>query len=78
MRKTKFIPATMDTNEILSVTDVLISDYSSIFYDFMLTGKPILFYVPDAENFEDYRGLYFGFDKLPDRQCLPLRSLVNF
>ena len=55
----------MDTNEILSVTDVLISDYSSIFYDFMLTGKPILFYVPDAENFEDYRGLYFGFDKLP-------------
>ena len=35
----KFIPATMDTNEILSVTDVLISDYSSIFYDFMLTGK---------------------------------------
>lgn len=31
----------------------------------MLTGKPILFYVPDAENFEDYRGLYFGFDKLP-------------
>ena len=63
--QTKFIPATMDTNEILSVTDVLISDYSSIFYDFMLTGKPILFYVPDAENFEDYRGLYFGFDKLP-------------
>lgn len=63
--QTKFIPATMDTNEILSVTDVLISDYSSIFYDFMLTGKPILFYVPDAENFEAYRGLYFGFDKLP-------------
>ena len=61
----KFIPATMDTNEILSVTDVLISDYSSIFYDFMLTGKPILFYVPDAENFEDYRGLYYGFDNLP-------------
>ena len=61
----KFIPATMDTNEILSVTDVLISDYSSIFYDFMLTGKPILFYVPDAEKFEDYRGLYYGFDNLP-------------
>ena len=61
----KFIPAIMDTNEVLSVTDVLISDYSSIFYDFMLTGRPILFYVPDVENFEDYRGLYFGFDNLP-------------
>ena len=63
--KAKFIPATMDTSELLSVTDVLVSDYSSIFYDFMLTGRPIFFYVPDMENFEDYRGLYFGFDNLP-------------
>lgn len=63
--KAKFVPATMDTSELLSVTDVLVSDYSSIFYDFMLTGRPIFFYVPDMENFEDYRGLYFGFDNLP-------------
>ena len=63
--KAKFVPATMDTSELLSVTDVLVSDYSSIFYDFMLTGRPIFFYVPDMEDFEDYRGLYFGFDNLP-------------
>lgn len=63
--RTKFVPATMDTSELLSVTDVLVSDYSSIFYDFMLTGRPILFYVPDMDSFENYRGLYFGFDNLP-------------
>lgn len=41
------IPFTIDTNELLSVVDVLISDYSSIFFDFLATKKPILFYVPD-------------------------------
>ena len=61
----KFVPATMDTNEILSVTDVLISDYSSIFYDFLITGKPVLFYTPDIQKFEEYRGLYFSTENLP-------------
>ena len=41
------IPAEMDTNELLSITDVLISDYSSIFYDFLASGKPVLFYIED-------------------------------
>ncbi len=63
--KDKFIPAVMDTNEVLSVTDILISDYSSIFFDFLATGRPILFYVPDLVEFEAYRGLYFGTEQLP-------------
>lgn len=63
--KEKFIPAVMDTNEILSVTDVLISDYSSIFFDYLATGRPILFYVPDLAEFQSYRGLYFRTEQLP-------------
>lgn len=63
--KNRFIPAVMDTNEILAVTDVLISDYSSIFFDFLATDRPILFYVPDLREFEGYRGLYFGTEELP-------------
>lgn len=61
----QFIPATVDTNEILSVVDVLISDYSSIYFDFLVSGKPILFFIPDLEEYLGYRGLYFGIDKLP-------------
>lgn len=60
-----FVPATMDTNELLSVTDVLISDYSSIFYDFLVTDKPVLFYHPDQTDFESSRGLYFEEENLP-------------
>lgn len=63
--KGKIIPAVMDTNEVLSVTDILISDYSSIFFDFLAVDRPILFYVPDLAEFKGYRGLYYEMDRLP-------------
>ena len=47
----------LDTNEVLSVTDVLVSDYSSIFFDFLVTDRPIMFYIPDLEEYKDTRGL---------------------
>lgn len=59
------VPATIDANVILSATDILISDYSSIYFDFLATGKPVLFYIPDVENYKEYRGMYFGIDELP-------------
>ena len=59
------IPFTIDTNELLSVTDILISDYSSIFFDFLCTKRPILFYVPDLLEYQSGRGLYVPVEKLP-------------
>ncbi|MCR5691916.1 MAG: CDP-glycerol glycerophosphotransferase family protein [Eubacterium sp.] len=61
----QFIPAVLDANEILAVTDVLISDYSSIYFDFMVCDKPILFYIPDVESYKNYRGLYLPLEELP-------------
>lgn len=59
------IPFTVDTNELLSVVDILISDYSSIFFDFLGTRRPILFYVPDLKEYTENRGLYIPMDQLP-------------
>ena len=59
------IPFTIDTNELLSVVDVLISDYSSIFFDFLATKRPMIFYVPDLKEYESGRGLYVPVSKLP-------------
>lgn len=61
----QFVPAVLDANEILAVTDILISDYSSIYFDYMVTERPILFYIPDVDAYKDYRGLYMGLDELP-------------
>lgn len=59
------VPFTIDTNELLSVVDILISDYSSIFFDFLITKRPMIFYVPDLKEYESGRGLYVPTDTLP-------------
>lgn len=50
----------LDTNEVLSVTDVLVSDYSSIFFDFLVTDRPIMFYIPDLEEYKGYKRIVHG------------------
>ena len=64
-RSGRYVPQSIDTDELLSVTDVLVSDYSSIFFDFLLTDRPIIFYIPDIESYREYRGVYFGLHELP-------------
>lgn len=47
-------------NELFLVADVAITDYSSIMFDFSVTGKPLLFFVPDLDDYRDRRrGAYF-------------------
>lgn len=60
-----FVPATIDTNALLGITDILVSDYSSIFFDFLATDRPLLFYIPDLDIYTEERGLYLPVDTLP-------------
>ena len=46
------VPDEVDPNVVLGITDVLITDYSSIFFDFALSKKPIVFYVPDLKSYK--------------------------
>ncbi len=71
------IPSTIDTNEILSVVDVLISDYSSIFLDFLILRRPVLFYVPDLQEYLDFRGLSVSPDELPGPVSTDLQGLAE-
>ncbi|MEH7129901.1 CDP-glycerol glycerophosphotransferase family protein [Neobacillus drentensis] len=59
------IPDFVDTNELLSVVDLLITDYSSIFFDYLVTNKPILFYIWDYDDYREERGMYLSEDELP-------------
>ncbi len=60
-----FVPSMIDANEMLAVTDILINDFSSIYFDFLATGRPVLFYIPDLELYSEQRGLYRGTESLP-------------
>lgn len=59
------IPDWLDTNELLSEVDILITDYSSIFIDFLVTEKPIIFFMYDKEDYINNRGLYMDLGELP-------------
>ncbi|KRA23749.1 glycosyl/glycerophosphate transferase [Microbacterium sp. Root61] len=49
-----------DTSLLLLAADALITDYSSVMFDFSVTGKPMYFLVPDIEHYRgELRGFYF-------------------
>ncbi len=66
-----FYDNSKDVYPLLSYVDVMISDYSSIYMDFLLLNKPILFFSYDLKEYESKeRGFYFDYDALtPGRKC---------
>jgi CDP-glycerol glycerophosphotransferase len=51
-----------DVTELYIAADVLITDYSSVMFDFTVTGKPVIFLAPDLERYASERGFYFDFE----------------
>jgi CDP-glycerol glycerophosphotransferase (TagB/SpsB family) len=53
-----------DIRELYLLADLLITDYSSVFFDYANLKKPMIFYVYDIESYRDQlRGFYFDFEK---------------
>jgi CDP-glycerol glycerophosphotransferase len=52
-----------DVTELFLVADALITDYSSVMFDYSVTGKPMFFFAPDLKRYrEQLRGFYFDLD----------------
>jgi CDP-glycerol glycerophosphotransferase len=52
-----------DVQDLLLIADALVTDYSSIMFDFAITGRPLLFFTYDLEHYRDtLRGFYFDFE----------------
>lgn len=55
-----------DINELYIIADLLITDYSSVFFDYAILRRPMLFYMYDMEEYRDkMRGFYLDVDDLP-------------
>ncbi|UDM73823.1 CDP-glycerol glycerophosphotransferase family protein [Vagococcus fluvialis] len=76
--KTFLISDLVDANEVLSVVDVLITDYSSIFFDFLVTKKPIIFYSWDKDMYAENRGMYLNENQFPGPTAENINELVEF
>lgn len=52
-----------EINDLLFITDILLTDYSSVIYEYSFFRKPIIFYTPDLEEYMASRDFYYPFEK---------------
>lgn len=75
-----------DVNETYIVSDILITDYSSVFFDYANLKRPMLFYMYDFEEYKDeMRGFYIDINELPgeitkteDELIKAIKNIKNF
>lgn len=58
-------PPTVDSYKLLAATEALISDYSSVFFDYLALRKQIILYAYDYELYKSKRGVYMELTDLP-------------
>lgn len=54
----------MNINDLMIVSDICISDYSSVVFEYSLMERPMIFFVYDLEEYIDERGLYYNLDEI--------------
>jgi len=69
-------PVRYETYEFLNAVDCLVTDYSSVFFDFAVTRKKIVLFAYDKEEYFRDRGTYLDMDELPFPQVFDLESLL--
>ena len=67
-----------DINELYVISDILITDYSSVFFDYAILERPMLFYMYDMEEYRDeMRGFYLNVEDLPGPVLRNEKELVK-
>lgn len=63
-RRTEIVQVPADINELMLLADVLITDYSSVMFNYTHLNKPLILFTPDNEAYEGSRGCYFNIDEI--------------
>ena len=65
-------------NKVFAITDILVSDYSAIIYDYMVTEKPMIAYVPDLAEYSVKPGVLFDYEsEFPGAISKDNQSLID-
>ena len=68
----------IDVNDLLFVVDLLVTDYSSIVFEFSTLGRPMLFFTPDLEAYVASRDFYEPFEAfVPGRIVRTFDALLD-
>ena len=63
------VTKTLSIDDLMFVSDICISDYSSLVFEYSLFNRPMIFFTPDLEDYYDRRGFYYPFK---DFVCGPI------
>lgn len=77
LRHIKNFPAEYETYDFLNIADVLVTDYSSVFFDYACTRKKVVLFPYDKDEYLCDRGMYMDMDDLPFPQVFDLDTLVD-
>jgi len=67
-----------DTHDLFTITDILVSDFSSVIFDFSLLGKPIVLYAPDLDEYKTDVGLFLDYKtQIPGNICYNEQELIQ-
>lgn len=70
-------PISCSTESLLALTDILITDYSSIYYDYTYFRRPIILFAPDLEEYQQSVGMYIDYESLPGNLAKDYDQLYN-
>lgn len=73
------VTKTLSIEELLCISDICISDYSSLVFEYSLFERPMVFYAYDLENYFDWRGFYYDYDELtPGPVCATNEEMIEY
>lgn len=73
----KQFPNGYETYDILNVADCLITDYSSVMFDFACSNKQIILFTYDIDEYLLDRGIYIDIEKLPFAHAKTVEELIS-
>ena len=76
-RNIKAFPKKYETYDFLNACDVLITDYSSVFFDYAVTERKIILFAYDEEEYFKQRGVYLKLSDLPFEKVSTVNELIH-
>ena len=72
--------AEWDIQELYLISDMMITDYSSVMFDYSILKRPMIFFAYDLDNYKNnLRGFYFDmFEEVPGPICQTNEEMIEF
>ncbi len=69
----------LDIESLLAISDILITDYSSVGFEFAILERPIVFFAYDKDQYLDDRGMYYDYDEItPGPVCVKTEEIISY